>query len=112
MAGAQDAKTCKELLQMMPAAFDAEKAGDMDAAIQFDVGEPENFTGHLKIQGGAASYEEGPAESPAVTINTPPDVWLAIAKGEENGQMAFMTGKFKAQGDLTVLMRLGELFKA
>ncbi len=109
--GAASAKTCKELLEMMPLGLDSAAAGDMKAVYQFEVGEPENFTGHLVIEDGRARYLDGPAEKPDVTIKTPPDVWLGVAKGEINGQEAFMSGRFIAQGDLGLLMKLGGLFK-
>jgi putative sterol carrier protein len=45
-----------------------------------------------------------------VVIKTPADVWLAIAKGEIDGQQAFMSGKYKVEGDLFLLMKLSQLF--
>jgi putative sterol carrier protein len=45
-----------------------------------------------------------------VLIRTPAEVWLAIAKGEMDGQQAFMSGKYKVEGDLSLLMRLPQLF--
>jgi len=45
-----------------------------------------------------------------VTIKSPAEVWLAVSKGEMDGQGAFMSGKFKVEGDLSLLMRLKSLF--
>jgi putative sterol carrier protein len=39
-------------------------------------------------------------------------VWLGISKGEINGQAAFMSGKYRVEGDLRLLMKLGSLFGA
>jgi putative sterol carrier protein len=112
MPGLADIKTCKELLENMPAAFRPDKAGSLNATFQFDMGEPENFTGHIVVADGAATYQEGPADHPDVTVKCASDTWLKVAKGEQNGTMAFMSGKIKATGDISLLMRLNDLFKA
>ncbi len=110
--GAQSAGSAKELLQMMPQAFQAEEAGDMEAVYQFDITGDEEFSAHLKIAGGKAEYFDGPAEAPDVTVSSPADVWLGISRGEINPTMAFMSGQFTAKGDMNLLMRLGNLFKS
>jgi putative sterol carrier protein len=43
-------------------------------------------------------------------IKTPAQVWLAIARGEMDGQQAFMSGKYTAQGDLSLLIKLKSSF--
>jgi multimeric flavodoxin WrbA/putative sterol carrier protein len=109
-AGPQAARTCEELLRMMPLGFRPERADGLSAVYQFDVSGSEEFVAHLRIENGECTFHEGPADSPSVVIRTPADVWLAIAKGEMDGQQAFMSGKYKVEGDLSLLMRLGQLF--
>jgi multimeric flavodoxin WrbA/putative sterol carrier protein len=106
------AATCRELLQAMPQGFSAGAADGLEAAYQFDVSGGEAFTAHLAISAGKCAFHEGPAARPSVVIQTPADVWLAIASGELDGQQAFMTGKYTVQGDLSLLMRLKSLFPA
>ncbi len=108
--GAQQAATCRELLRMMPLGFNKEAAGALNAVYQFEFSGPENFTAHLSIADGRCTYADGPAAKPDMTVKSPADVWLAVAKGEMDGQSAFMTGKYKAEGDLGLLMRLKTLF--
>jgi putative sterol carrier protein len=57
-----------------------------------------------------AMLREGPAARPDVIIRTPADVWLAICKGELNGAMAYMKGKYKVEGKVSLLMKLDSLF--
>ena len=45
-----------------------------------------------------------------MTITTPAAVWLAISRGELDGQQAFMSGKYKVEGDLSLLLKLKSLF--
>jgi len=103
--------SCRELLRSMPAGFDPEAAGGLEAVYQFEIGGTEEFTAHLRIGGGKCTFHEGPAERPGVVIRSPADVWLAISRGEIDGSQAFMTGKYKVEGDLSLLMRLGSLFR-
>lgn len=58
------------------------------------------------------SFHEEPADGPGVTIRSPADVWLAVSRGEIDGRQAFMTGKYKVEGDLSLLMKLGALFRS
>lgn len=64
----------------------------------------------MSISKGKCTLDEGQADSPTMTINTPSEVWLAIANKELDGQQAFMEGKYQVQGDLSLLMRLKSLF--
>jgi len=107
----QSAHTCRELLSMMPAGFRKE-ATELNAVYQFEISGQENFVAHLSISGGRCVFVDGPHAKPDVTIKSPSDVWLAVSKGEMDGETAFMTGKYKAEGDLTLLMRLRSLFGA
>jgi putative sterol carrier protein len=43
-------------------------------------------------------------------VKTPADIWLAISKGELDGQQAFMNGQYKAEGDFRLLSKLRLLF--
>ncbi len=108
--GPKSAATCGELLKMMPLGFKKEAAGALNAVYQFEISGSENFTAHLSIADGRCTHVDGPHEKPDVTIKSPADIWLAVSRGEMDGQSAFMTGKYKAEGDLTLLMRLGTLF--
>jgi multimeric flavodoxin WrbA/putative sterol carrier protein len=109
-AGPQTATSCRELLQMMPLGFNAEAADGLQAVLQFEVDGDEEFTAHLKIADGHCTYYDGRAERPSAVIKTPAQVWLAIARKELDGQQAFMSGKYTAEGDLSLLIKLKSLF--
>ena len=95
---------------MMPGALNPAAAQGLTATYQFDVSGSENFTAHLVIADGQATFHEGPADHPNITIKTPADVWLAIARKELDGTTAFLGGQFRIQGDLGLLMKLKTLF--
>lgn len=109
-SGAPPAKSCKELLQRMPMGFSPTAAGDLKARVQFEVSGEENFTAHLAMSEGKCVYHEGPAEDPNLIIKTPADVWLKISRGELNGQKAFLERLYQVEGDMTLLLKLNNLF--
>jgi putative sterol carrier protein len=100
------------LLRGMAATFNPEAGGDLKATIQFEVTGKQPGNWSLSIEKGKCTYAEGKANSPTLTIKTPSEVWLAIANGEMDGQQAFMEGKYVANGDMTLLMRMKNLFGA
>ncbi len=104
--------TARELLEMMPGVLNPAAAAGLTATYQFDVSGSENFSAHLVIADGQATFQEGPADHPNITIKTPADVWLAIARKELDGTTAFLAGQFRIKGDLGLLMKLKTLFIA
>jgi len=109
-SGPHAAKSCRDLLRMMPLGFKPEAAGGLEAVYQFEVSGPEDFTAHLVIADGRCTYHDGPAQRPDVTVRTPGDVWLAIARGELDGRSAYFSGKYKAEGKIGLLVKLAEMF--
>jgi multimeric flavodoxin WrbA/putative sterol carrier protein len=110
LSAPQNARTARELLKMMPLGLNAEAAAGLAATYQFEVTDGEDFTAHLRIENQKATFHEGPAAHPDIIIRTPAQVWLSIARGDLDGAQAFMSGKYKAEGDVTLLMKLNSLF--
>jgi multimeric flavodoxin WrbA len=108
--GAREAKTCRELLEIMPLGFNPEAAGDLAAVVQFEVSGGEEFVAHLVMKDGACSFHEGPAAQPDLVVKTPAQVWLDISQGRLDGQAAFMAGKYTTQGDIGLLIKFSKLF--
>lgn len=108
--GPKGAKTCRELLEIMPQGFNAAAAGDMKVVYQFEISGTEHFTAHLRIADGKCTFHDGPAERPDVVVKSPAEVWLAISRGELDGQSAFMGGQYKVEGDVMLLLKLKDLF--
>jgi len=98
------------LLRGMAATFTSGAAEDLKAAIQFEVSGKQSGDWFLSIEKGKCTYGEGKMNSPTLTIKTPSEVWRAIANGEMDGQQAFMEGKYTANGDIALLMRMKSLF--
>ncbi|OQY22464.1 MAG: hypothetical protein B6I35_05945 [Anaerolineaceae bacterium 4572_32.2] len=101
----------RQTLEGMTLAFDPTAAGDLAATIQFDVSGPEPGVYHLRIVGGECTFHIGPAAAPTLTISTPSDIWLKISRGELSGQEALMQGLYSAEGDLSLMLKMNDLFK-
>lgn len=102
--------TAREAISRMPEVFSPRAAGDLSALIVFDVSGPESFQAALKIEKGTCRLLEAPQGKPDLLIRTPADVWLGIARGEISGQEAFMNRRYETEGNLGLLIRMGEIF--
>jgi len=109
-AQAGEPATARVLLEMMPRYLNPAVAAGLTATYQFEVSGNEDFTAHLTIADGQATFHEGPAAHPSIIIRTPAEVWLAIARKELDGTSAFLSGQFRIKGDLGLLVKLKTLF--
>ncbi len=106
----QGPRTCREALLGMPTVFNPAAAGDLRADIQFIVTGEEPGQYVLRIRDGRCTAHEGTVSRPTMTIHTPADVWLKIARNELSGQAAYVKGMYRVEGDFGLLLRLGDLF--
>jgi putative sterol carrier protein len=109
-AGPASATSCFELLRMMPSSFKSEAARGLSAVYQFEITGSEEFTAYLQIGNSCCKFHEGHHEKPDLIIKSPAQIWLAIARTEMSGQIAFMSGKYRAKGNLALLLKLNKLF--
>ena len=100
----------RNLVSGMAFAFNPQAAGDLKTVIQFKVSGQEPGTYYLDIEDGKCTAYDGAHPAPALTIDTPSEVWMAISRKELNGAAAMMSGKYSVRGDITLLMRFGKLF--
>lgn len=97
-------------LLIMPLGFNAQAAGDTKATLQFTFSGKEEGSCHFIIKDGAIQAMQGPADNPDLVIETPFDLWMDIMTGKADGQQMFMQGKYKVNGDLSLLMRVNQIF--
>ena len=102
--------TAKELISRMPLGFDSAAGGDFKAEIQFNLSGEGGGKMMLSVSEGRCTAREGESLSPNLTIVSPADVWLRIARREINPAQALMDGLYEVKGDMNLLMKMGELF--
>ena len=100
-----------ELFKRMPDVFDAEKAGDMDATVQFDLSGEGGGQWYVIVVDGTCTVEEGVTESPTATIRMEAEDYAALVAGNLNAMEAFMQQKIRVEGDLSTVMKFQTLFE-
>ena len=98
------------LFEEMPKAFDAEKAGDMNASVQFDLSGEGGGQWYVRVADGVCTVEEGQNDAPTATIHMEADDYKALIAGDLNAMEAFMQQKIRVEGDLNTVMKFQTLF--
>lgn len=103
-------KTVLQAIEGMTISLNPDEAKDLKATIQFNISGEGGGDYYLSIADGKCDFSVGVVTDPTLTINTPADVWLKIARKEMNGAMALMTGKYKVSGKMGLLMKMDKIF--
>lgn len=81
------------------------KTGGLDKSVKFDFGDD----GKIFASGTDVNEEDADADC---TISVSKDDFLALAAGSLDPMMAFMSGKLKIAGDMSVAMGLQKIFSS
>jgi putative sterol carrier protein len=101
-----------DLFEHMPGQLVTEKAGAMNATIQFDLSGEQAGKWWVRIADGKAESGKGEAPSPPqLTVRADAGDWVKISLGKLDGTAAFMQGKLKITGDTGLAIRLQSLFR-
>ena len=102
--------TAAELFSRMPGVFNAEKAGDMDAVVQFDLTGEGGGQWYVTVSEGVCSVDEGTIEEPKATIRMEAPDYVEMIAGRLDPMTAFIQQKVKVEGDLNTVMKFQTLF--
>jgi putative sterol carrier protein len=103
--------TVAKLFENMPEAFNAEKAGDFEATVQFDLSGEGGGEWYVIVSGGTCTVEEGTTESPTATIRMEASDYADMVTGKLNAMTAFIQQKVRVEGDLSAVMKFQTLFE-
>ncbi|MCP4417662.1 MAG: SCP2 sterol-binding domain-containing protein [Chloroflexi bacterium] len=103
--------TPADIFAKTPQNLIVDKAGDMNAAVAFDLSGDQGGQWTVKIADGSCAVEDGIAESVTATINMDGSDYVDMMTGKLNPMMAFMGGKVKVSGDLNTVMKFQTMFK-
>jgi putative sterol carrier protein len=92
--------TLEEITERFREAVGADSG--LDKSVKFDL----KGAGVIRIEGGTVANDDLPADC---TIALSLDDFLKLAKGQLDPAMAFMTGKLKVAGDMSVALKLQPL---
>ena len=88
--------------------FNADAASGLDLVFQFNIEDDNTY--HLVINDGTCKLVEGENDDPSVTLIMNSETLQGIVSGETDGMQAFMAGQLRAEGDMMLATKLGELF--
>ncbi|MBI5570055.1 MAG: NAD(P)H-dependent oxidoreductase [Desulfomonile tiedjei] len=95
---------------VMTMGFNPEGAAGVRGVMQFNFSGEVNGSCYLKIENGSIEGKEGTADHADLTVEAPFEVWMDIVTGKADGQQMFMQQKYKPSGDLSLLLRMKDLF--
>jgi putative sterol carrier protein len=102
----------KQLFAEIPSRFDAAKWGSDDAVLQFNVQGDESGGWTAAIAGGKLTITQGVAPQPSMALTCTDKDLLAMVNGELNAVSAFMQGKVKIEGNMSLAIKLQGLLAA
>ncbi|MBT8766626.1 SCP2 sterol-binding domain-containing protein [Metapseudomonas boanensis] len=97
-----------DVVKTMQSKFNAGAAAGLDLVFQFNIEDGDNH--YLVVKDGTCDVQQGDAANPNVTLIMDTATLVGIMSGETDGMQAFMAGKLRAEGDMMLAMKLGELF--
>lgn len=103
------ASTVAEIFQEIPQRFDSNAWGSEDAVLVFDIEGEGGGKWTAAIKGGALTVTDGAIDGADMTMFTTSEDMLAIVNGELNAVSAFMQGKVRVDGNMSLAMKLQSL---
>jgi putative sterol carrier protein len=103
--------TISEFMSRMAAAFVPEKAVGLDAIIQLKLTGAQAAEWYVTIKDGKCTVTQGIAPAAKLTVTADSGDFVKIFTGQLDGMQAFMQGKLKLAGDMSLAMKLLGLFK-
>ncbi len=101
----------QELMNRMPRAFKPEAAAGINATIQYHLTGREAGDWIIDIHDGTINVQPGVYPDPQVTLTADSQDYKDVILGRTNAMQSFMQGKLKLAGDLSLAMKLPNLFK-
>jgi multimeric flavodoxin WrbA len=97
-------------MMFMSLGFNPKNAGQTKAVMQFNFSGEVGGSCHLEIENGKITAKEGIPAKPDIVIESPFETWMDVVTGKSDGQQLFMQQAYKAAGDISLLMRMKDLF--
>ena len=99
-----------ELMAAIPKRFDPAVAAGLHAVIQFELS-PDQTGGpyYVTIRNDVCTVDAGIHMSPNMTLKMAAADYIDLATGQLSHQLAFMTGRLRVNGDLSLATRLRDL---
>ena len=100
----------QDIKKMMLSYFNAEAADGVNAIFQLNLKDDKTY--YIKIENKQFEVNTESTDDPDVILTTDENTLKGIIDGSINGMQAFMTGKIKFSGDMSLAMKLKTLFSS
>ena len=100
----------EEIMKQIPHHFDAEKAKGVSGVVQLNFSGKQASDWVITIRDQTCQVEEGSIKDPDLTIKTNADDGVKLLTGNFDVMRAYMLGKIRVKGDLTLAMKLASFF--
>jgi putative sterol carrier protein len=103
------ASTVLEIFTEIPKKFDAAAWGSEDALLVFNIIGDGGGIWSAKIANNSLTLTTGSSDNPSMAMTCSSNDLLAIVNGELSAVSAFMQGKVKIEGNMSLAMKLQNL---
>ena len=103
-----DVNPAQGLLESMPERFNAEKAGDLEAVVGYQI---DDLGYTLLVRKGACMVFPRLMRPCDTLLKAKPEDFIAMSTGTLNAQEAFMTGKIQIEGDPLLMQKVAKSFR-
>lgn len=90
--------------------FNPERAAQTRAVIQFTFSGEVAGSCHFRIENAKVEAKEGAPEKADLIVESPFEVWMDVTTGKSDGKWLFMKRKYKATGNMSLLLHMKKLF--
>ncbi|MFP6627124.1 MAG: SCP2 sterol-binding domain-containing protein [Deltaproteobacteria bacterium] len=106
----EEATSVAQIFEVMPERFNATAAAGINAVYQFELTGDGGDTYHVKIADGGCEVSHGGTDDASITITMTASDYIDMINGKLNPQMAFMGGKLKIKGDMSLALKMQQIF--
>src|SRR5687768_15292413 len=104
--------TVSQVFEEIPNRFDAAAWGSQNAVLQFNISGDDGGNWTATINDGKIAVEQGSTDKPDMTVTTSSQDMLGMVSGDLNPVSAFMQGKVRIDGDMSLAMKLQGLLSS
>jgi len=95
--------------QKLPGSLNKEKADKIGGTFQFKITGDDGGEWYIDLSKDSDWISEGTMDAAKCTVTVSDADWIAIIDGSLNAQMAFMSGKLKVAGDMSLALKIQTL---
>jgi putative sterol carrier protein len=104
--------TPRDIITHMPAAFVPAKADGVSADVQLHLTGDQGGDWVVSVRSGQCTVTQGTVANPKLNLTADARDFVGVVTGRVNPVMAFMSGKLKVKGDMSLAARFPSFFGA